>query len=75
MSRAALTGASDRRAGRPELGFDRVSFVRLAPPGSAENYAEVHGTRHRRPSRVVVPSATAAALVEAGVPAFVRGPA
>ena len=59
------------QASCPELGLQRVSWVRivLGPNGP---WCEVAGLAHRRPARLVVPLRTATALMRAGVPGVVR---
>lgn len=59
------------QASCPELGLQRVSWVRivLGPKGPS---CEVVGLAHRRPVRRVVPLRTATALMRAGVPGVVR---
>ena len=59
------------RASSPELGLQRVSWVRivLGPQGPS---CEVAGLAHRRPVRRTVPLRTATALMRAGVPGVVR---
>lgn len=66
--------AAVRAAGRascPELGLQRVNWVRivLGPSGPS---CEVAGLAHRRPVRRAVPLRTATALLRAGVPGVVR---
>ena len=55
----------------PELGLQRVSWVRIVL-GRGEPRCQVAGVAHRRPVVRTLPLRTAAALVAAGVPAFVR---
>jgi hypothetical protein len=59
------------QASCPELGLQRVSWVRivLGPNGPS---CEVAGLGHRRPVRRAVPLRTATALLRAGVPGVVR---
>jgi hypothetical protein len=59
------------RASCPELGLQRVSWVRIVlRPGGAS--CEVAGVGHRRPVLRTVPLRTATALLAAGVPGVVR---
>lgn len=55
----------------PELGLQRVSWVSIVMSAD-EPRCHVAGVAHRRPVVRTLPLRTAAALVAAGVPAFVR---
>jgi hypothetical protein len=60
------------RPGVPELGLQRVRWVRITLEPSGPR-CQVAGMAHRRPVVRAVPLRTATALLAAGVPGWVQG--
>ena len=67
-----MGGVPQRHISLPHLGLERVRWVRIVVDRAGTRY-EVVGVGHRRPVVRSVPARTAAALLDAGVPA-IRGP-